>query len=104
MTAPASIIMLSDLYRVRPLDHLQWVLERKDGRGIRLQPVTEVWRPIAYCRTRVGLETALSRLRCEAGIHLDPSLIAHLPDFYSPPSRREAASAARPQSNRAVEA
>jgi len=50
-----------------------------------LERDTEAWRPYAYCRTRVGLETALSRLRCE-GIHLDPTLIAHLPDYFSEPT------------------
>jgi hypothetical protein len=72
-------MILSADYRVRPLDHLQWVMEaRKKARDGRLQRDTEDWRPLAYCRTRAGLETALSRLRCE-GIHLDAGLLACLP-------------------------
>jgi hypothetical protein len=120
------MIVLSDDYRVRPLDHLQWILERKAETGagpsarssiqscsawcskertLRRRNVSnarettplllqvelaggpgrlkhqdrhlkhdgarsERWLPVAYCRPRAGLETALSRLRCQ-GIHLD---------------------------------
>jgi hypothetical protein len=80
------VIIWPEGYRVRPLDQLQWILERRDqkGRGGRLEPVAEVWRPYAYCRTRTGLETALSRLRASSGVRLDPQLIAHLPEFYEP--------------------
>jgi hypothetical protein len=77
------MITLAADWRVRPLDHLQWVLERRyDPRPGRLQPVREVWHPYAYCRTKAGLETALSRLRCK-GIALDPALLVALPDFFS---------------------
>jgi hypothetical protein len=81
---PLQTIVWPEGYRVRALDHLQWVMERRDkkGRDGRLEPIGEVWRPVAYCRTRIGLETALSRLRCEKSVHLDSSLIAHLPEFY----------------------
>ena len=67
---------------MRPLDHLQWVLERRQkGRPSQLKLRGETWLPYAYCRTKAGLETALSRLRCE-GVYLDPKLIAHLPALY----------------------
>jgi hypothetical protein len=61
-----------------------------------------VWRPYAYCRTRVGLETALSRLRCE-GIYLDPSLIAHLPDYFPEAEYRRTDAANEDEPNQAVE-
>ena len=81
MTRSGTITLAAD-WRVRPLDHLQWVLERRyDPRPGRLQPVREVWHPYAYCRTKAGLETALSRLRCK-DIALDPALLAALPDFF----------------------
>jgi hypothetical protein len=106
---PLGTITLSKEYRIRPLDHLQWVLERKDGTQKRLRANregSEVWRPVAYCRTKAGLETALSRLRCE-GIHLDPSLIAHLPDYFPKPGgpgphRRPAAHRRRRNDRRAL--
>ena len=79
------MIQLSADYRVRQLDHLQWVLERrKISRESGLGRRGEDWKAFAYCRTRAGLETALSRLRTE-GIVLDPGLIAHLPDFFPEP-------------------
>jgi hypothetical protein len=84
MTRPGIIILAAD-WRVRPLDHLQWVLEvRKKARDGRLQRDGEVWRAYAYCRTKAGLETALSRLRCK-GIALDPTPLAGLPDFFPEP-------------------
>jgi hypothetical protein len=77
------MIRLSDDFRVRPLDSLQWVLERRaKAHARRNKRVGERWLPYAYCRSRAGLETALSRLKCEEGIRLDAALIAHLPDFY----------------------
>jgi hypothetical protein len=83
-------LQLSDSYRIRPLDHLQWVLERRPaynvgrwkGRQSQLGSAGDVWKPYAYCRTKAGLETALSRLRCDEGVHLDVSWLAHLPDFF----------------------
>jgi hypothetical protein len=81
----SGITMLAADWRVRPLDHLQWVLEvRKKARDGRLRRDGEVWRAYAYCRTKAGLETALSRLRCE-GIVLDPALLAGLLDFFPEP-------------------
>ena len=78
------MIMLSADYRIRPLDHLQWILEqRKQTKAGRLERAGGEWRPYAYCRTKIGLETALSRLKCE-GASLDRSLIAHLPDYFEP--------------------
>jgi len=74
------MIMLSADYRIRPLDHLQWVLEHRRSQ---LKGGGERWDAYAYCRTRIGLETALSRLKCE-GASLDRSLIAHLPDYFEP--------------------
>jgi hypothetical protein len=90
------IITLSADYRIRPLDHLQWILERRSVTGggrwkahtSQLEHAGESagrWLPYAYCRTRIGLTTALSRLRCE-GIHLDPMRIAHLPDYFPGPA------------------
>ena len=71
-------VQLSGDYRVRPLDHLQWVLERRRSR---LKPDIERWDVLAYCRTRVGLETALSRLKSD-GVALDASLLAGLPERF----------------------
>jgi hypothetical protein len=71
-------VFLSPDYRVRPFDHLQWCLER---RRPGLKGGGERWDVLHYCRTRVGLETALSRLRCE-GIVLDPALLAAFPAFF----------------------
>jgi hypothetical protein len=44
------------------------------------------WQPWAYCpaRTRAGLETALSRLRCER-IYLDAGLLAGFPAYFPEP-------------------
>jgi hypothetical protein len=80
---------LGNGWRVRPLDDLQWVLERraKPERG-RLKSDGERWLAWAYCRTRVGLETALPRLRAE-GIVLDPARLAALPEFFDAPPQNE---------------
>lgn len=76
-------IYLSPDFRVRPLDHLQWVLERrKQARESGVGPRAGEWKAFAYCRTRAGLETALSRLRADDNVHLDASLISHLPTFF----------------------
>jgi hypothetical protein len=75
----SATIMLGPDWRVRPLDDLQWVLERRDVS--RLDPAGARWRPWAHCRTRTGLETALSRLRAD-GVVLDPASLAALPDHY----------------------
>ena len=89
MVAFSETLILSDDYRVRPLDHLQWVLERRlKARPGHLKPAGEVggrWLVVAYCRTRIGLETALSRLRCD-GVHLDVALLAGLPERFPEPS------------------
>ena len=80
--SPGHVYLNGD-WRVRPLDHLQWVLERRTvlgggrwkGQARQLEHAKEVrerWLPYAYCRTRAGLETTLSRLRSE-GIVLDPA-------------------------------
>ena len=90
------MIHLSPDYRVRPYDALQWVLERRAVTGggrwkhqaSRLNDAGEAgarWVPIAYCRTRIGLETALSRLRCD-GVHLDASALASVPERFPEPS------------------
>lgn len=87
------MIQLSNDYRVRPLDHLQWVLERRAKLGggrwkdqeSGLKQRGGEWKAYAYCHTRAGLETALSRLRCDEGVFLDPALIADLPDFFPEP-------------------
>jgi hypothetical protein len=78
------VIQLSPDYRIRPLDHLQWVLEKRRPVS-RFKGGGERWDAFAYCHTRVGLETALSRLRC-GGVHLDPKLIAHLPERFPEPA------------------
>ena len=84
------MIQLAPDWRVRPLDELQWVLER---RRPGLYAGGERWDAQAFCRTRAGLETALSRLKCGwkgTQITLDPALIAHLPDYFIPdPAPRE---------------
>jgi hypothetical protein len=80
-------IALSADWRIRPYDGLQWTLERRALQGAgrwkhqasHLKHDVERWLPFAYCRTKTGLETALSRLRCE-GIYLDAGLIAALPN------------------------
>jgi hypothetical protein len=87
-----TLIQLSDDFRVRPLDHLQWVLERRSVRGggrwkdqaSHLKHDGEHWLPYAYCRTKAGLETALSRLKAD-GVVLDVGLLAHLPDHFDGP-------------------
>jgi hypothetical protein len=73
-------IQLSAEWRVRPYDALQWVVERRDQKARRSQNklATERWRILAYCRTRVGLETALSRFN--AGVDTAP--LAGLPERF----------------------
>ena len=66
-------IMLGPDWRVRPLDHLQWVVERRAAG--RLEHDGARWLPEAYCRTRVGLFCALSRL----APGLDTTPLAGLP-------------------------
>jgi hypothetical protein len=90
------MIVLSEDYRIRVYDDLQWVLERRDmvpRRGFK--PAGERWRIIAYCRSRAGLETAVSRLKCEyvvftADRHAE---IAKLPEWFpeTEPKHTEAA-------------
>jgi hypothetical protein len=46
-----------------------------------IKAVGERWVPQAYCRSGVGLETALSRLRTE-GTVLDPAPLAALPEKF----------------------
>jgi hypothetical protein len=76
-----SAIMLCAGWRLRPLDHLQWVVERLDGpREAGAGLAGERWRPQAYCRTRLGIQTALSR----AGLRADPVLLAGLPEYFDP--------------------
>jgi hypothetical protein len=83
-----STVMLGPDHRIRPLDHLQWVLEvravpgggRWKGQARQLEHAGEArerWLPYAYCRTKAGLETALSRLKV-----LDPAPLADLPDHF----------------------
>ena len=90
MVAFSETLILSDDYRVRPLDHLQWVLERRlKARASHLKRAGEAgerWLAIACCRTRIGLETALSRLRCDDGVHLDVALLVALPERFPEPS------------------
>jgi hypothetical protein len=69
------MIQLSDDYRVRELDDLQWVLERRStAEPGRLKRRGGEWKAHAYCRSRAGLETALSRLR-SAWLHERPSSV-----------------------------
>ena len=50
MVAFSETLILSDDYRVRPLDHLQWVRERRlKARPGHLKPAGEVGGPLA-CR------------------------------------------------------
>jgi hypothetical protein len=74
-------ITLCEGWRLRPLDHLQWVLERLGGapEGV-VEPVGERWRPQAYCRTKAGIQTALSR----AGLRASPAVLAGLPEYFVP--------------------
>jgi hypothetical protein len=87
-TIAASSLSLAPDWRVRPLDELQWVLERRNkARPGDLKVFAGAWRPWAYCTTRLGLETALSRLKTE-GVALDPTPLASLPaQFPTPPDR-----------------
>jgi hypothetical protein len=83
MTAP--VLELGENYRVRDLDALQWVFEirsqpRQDSLDSRPERVGERWLPFAYCRSRLGLETALSRL----GVSVDKPKLAHLPEWFEP--------------------
>lgn len=82
MSKITPVLHLSDDYRVRVLDHLQWVLERQMRARAGLERAGERWVPFAYCRTRAGLETALSRLRCDSSVFLDPAPLASFPDFF----------------------
>ena len=79
------MIWLSSTWRVRSLDEVQWVLEHEmPGTGAR----GALWRAWAYCRTREGLETALSRLRCGwrgTKVTLDPALLSELPERFPSP-------------------
>ena len=69
-----NLIQLSPDYRVRPLDHLQWVLERRQkGRPSQLKLRGETWLPYAYCRTKAGLETALSACDARASTSIPSS-------------------------------
>jgi hypothetical protein len=80
-----SPLPLGPNHRIRPLDHLQWVLEaRKKPQPGRLERAGGDWKAYAYCRTRAGLETALFRLRSE-GIVLDPAPVADLPLLFPEP-------------------
>src|SRR5262249_27965957 len=77
--AAGGAIALGSDWQVRPFDHLQWVLERREAGPIKRDRAR--WKPRAYCRTRVGLETAVSRLRAEGAI-LDPAPLADLPAVF----------------------
>ena len=72
------MVMLAPDWRVRPLDHLQWVVEKGDRVDFKLDG--ERWRPLAYCRTRDGLLCALSRLAPE----IDSSPLASFPAMFEP--------------------
>jgi hypothetical protein len=83
-------------WRLRPLDHLQWVVERLDGAPEGSSGLAGArWRAQGYCRTRVGVETVLSR----SGLRACPAVLAGLPDYFVAEARREA-----DQSNRAASA
>ena len=73
-------IMLSADWRVRPLDHLQLVLERRSKAPTsQLERCGEAWKAQAYlCRTRDGLYCALSRFNSEA----DATQLAVLPERF----------------------
>jgi hypothetical protein len=75
---PMGVVMLAPDWRVRPLDHLQWVIEKGDGVDFKLDG--ERWRPRAYCRTRGGLLCALSRLAPE----IDSGPLASFPAMFEP--------------------
>jgi hypothetical protein len=96
-------ITLGPNWRVRPCDHLQWVLERRhEARPSRLERRGESWGAWAYCRTRAGLETALSRLRSE-GIVLNPTPLAILPSYYPEPTKPSPETASPATEEEAVE-
>ena len=67
------LIQLSDEWRVRPLDHLQWVLERRAVRGggrwkhraSHLNDGGSVLDAWAYCHTKAGLRTAVRRSKSQ---------------------------------------
>jgi hypothetical protein len=64
-------IALCEGWRLRSLDHLQWVVERRaEARRSRLGRVGERWLTQGYCRTKVGVETVLSR----SGVRVCPSV------------------------------
>jgi hypothetical protein len=90
------IVALCEGWRLRPFDHLQWVVERlAEPRCSRLERVGERWLIQGYCRTKVGVETVLSR----SGLRACPSALAGVPEYFVAEARRAA-----DQSNRAVEA
>jgi len=70
-----NIIVQTAEWRVRPLDHLQWVLERRRSR---LKGGGACWDAVAYCRTRDGLLFAVNRYKAD----IDPGELAHLPRFF----------------------
>jgi hypothetical protein len=76
-----SAIMLCAGWRLRVLDHLQWVVERLDEpRDSQSGRYTEHWRPQGYCRTKIGIQTVLSR----SGLRTAPVLLAGLPEYFDP--------------------
>lgn len=80
------MIALSDEWRIRPLDELQWVIERRaKAKAGRLQPIGGRWQARAYCRTKAGLKTAVTSLKAE-GFSLDTRLVDNLPVQFPEPA------------------
>ena len=57
---------------------------RKKPRLDRLERRGGDWKAYAYCRSKAGLETALSRLKAE-GVVFDPAPLAAFPLFFPEP-------------------
>jgi hypothetical protein len=66
-------------WRLRTLDHLQWVVERRvTAQEGSVKHDRERWLPQAYCRTKLGIKTTLSRF----SLHTDPVVLAGLPEHF----------------------
>ena len=71
-------ITLCEGWRLRPLNHLQWVVERQDGQDRHSKLAGERWRIQGFCRTKIGIQTVLSR----SGLRADTGVLDGLPEYY----------------------
>jgi hypothetical protein len=70
---------LCEGWRLRTLDHLQWVVERRvTVQEDNVKRDRERWLPQAYCRTKLGIKSTLSCFSLRA----DPVVLAGLPEHF----------------------